>query len=193
MPRRKGTKEHGLNPNRDQLDAIVQKSYELIKQRIRLAMRGEAHPSLQTSDIFHELYLKLIEDVDLSFEDTRKVINLISIKTRLYIIDRARKRKADKRGGGMLVPLSLAKDVSDTPPMDILLLHEALEKLAQESPLAAEIVQLRWFFGLTQKEISEIVNHDRSVIQKYWEFSKVWITDILSQQPCVKQEMSNGR
>jgi RNA polymerase sigma factor (TIGR02999 family) len=183
MPKRKDkTEQQSLHPHREQLDAIFQKSYEAIKDRIRSAMRGEAHPTLQTGDLVHDLYLNLLEVQHLSFDDTRKVLNLLSAKARLYLIDRARKRKASKRGGGMLVPLSFAEDVGYSAPVDIIVLNEAIEKLAKESPLAAEIVQLRWFAGLNQKEIAALVGHDRSTVHRYWEFSKLWIMDFLSPQ-----------
>ncbi len=183
MPRRRQKVEpQALHPHREELDAIFQKSYEAIKARIRSAMGGEAHPTLQTGDLMHDLYLNLLEIPDLSFADARKMLNLISIKTRRYIIDRARRRQADRRGGGMLVPLSDAEKLGYSASIDVVVVHEVLEKLAIESPLAAEIVQLHWFAGLTQKEIAALVERDRSTVSSYWEFSKVWITDLLSKQ-----------
>ncbi len=182
MQRQKDKSEQQvLHSHREQLDAIFEKSYETIKDRIRLAMKGEAHPTLQTGDVVHDLYLNLLEVQHLSFEDTRKVLNLLSGKARLYLIDRARKRKASKRGGGMLVPLSFAEDVGYSAPVDVIALNEAIEKLEKESPLAAEIVQLHWFAGLNQKEVAALVGHDRSTVHRYWEFSKLWIMDILSR------------
>jgi RNA polymerase sigma factor (TIGR02999 family) len=191
MPRRKReNKDQAPHPDREKLDAIFEESYDAIKRVIRSAMRGESHPTLETTDLMHDLYLNLLHNHALSYEDTRRVLNLLSEKARFYLIDRARRRKASKRGGGMLVSLSLAKDIGYQEPIDILLLNQALDGLERESPLASEIVRLKWFVGLTEKEIAPLVGRQRATIQRYWEFSKLWIINALSQTQDSRTEVT---
>jgi RNA polymerase sigma-70 factor, ECF subfamily len=171
----------GSPSGRDRLDAIFQECYTEIKRRIHHALRHESHRTLQTTDIVHEIYLRLVESQGLSFEDRRAVLNLIAMKTRDYLVDRARRRNAVKRGGGRLfVSLTLAQNVGYGQPIDILLLSDALQKLAAISPLSAEIAHLRIFVGLTEREIISVVGRSRSTFQRKWEFAKIWLTDVMS-------------
>lgn len=180
MPRRTLPPGDDLNSDRARLDAIFEEHYTVIKKLMRAALRGESHPTLETTDLVHELYQELLTSRNLSFSDTRQVFNLLSTAARRYLIDRARKRNARRRKAEILVPLSFAEHIGREEPIDILLLNDALEKLARESPLAAEIVQLKWL-GLTEKEIAPLVNRKRPTIYRYWEFSKVWLMNALSE------------
>jgi RNA polymerase sigma factor (TIGR02999 family) len=167
--------------SRERLDAIFEECYAEIKQRIHQALRRESHPTLQTTDIVHEIYLRLVESQGLSFEDRRAVLNLIALKTREYLVDRARRRKALKRGGGrVFVSLTFAQNVGRGQPVDILLLNDALEKLATRSRRAAEIAHLRLFVGLSEREIVSVIGCHRSTVQRLWEFAKLWLTDAMS-------------
>lgn len=176
-----GNDSAGPASDRVQLDAIFAECYAEIKRRIHLALRRESHPTLQTTDIVHEIYLRLVEGQGLSFEDKRAVLNLIAIKTRDYLVDRARRRKALKRGGKHLfVSLTFAQNVGCWQPVDVLLLKEALEKLAANSPLSAEIAHLRLFVGLMRREIISVVGCSPSTFDRKWEFAKVWLIDVMS-------------
>jgi len=182
-----------LTPDRARLDTIFQDCYGEIKRRIRQALRQESHPTLQTTDIVHDLYLNLVKSQGLSFEDTRAVLNLIAYRTREYLMEQARRRNAQKRGGDFVfVSLTAAADVGHQEPIDVLLLSEALAKLARESPEAAEIAHLRWFIGLTEKEIAPIIGRSRSFVQRSWEFTKLWLADFLSARP-QRTEESRGQ
>jgi RNA polymerase sigma factor (TIGR02999 family) len=190
MPSRNASNEaEAVTPDRARLDTIFQDCYGEIKRRIRQALRQESHPTLQTTDIAHDLYLNLVKSQGLSFEDTRAVLNLIAYRTREYLVERARRTNARKRGGNFVfVSLTAAADVGHEEPLDVLVLSEALAKLAAESPEAAEIAHLRWFIGLTEKEIAPIISRSRSHIQRSWEFTKLWLADFLSTRPQRKEE-----
>jgi RNA polymerase sigma factor (TIGR02999 family) len=177
-------KDKGNVADRSRLDAIFQDYYTEIKGRIHQALRQESHLNLQTTDVLHDLYLKLANDPELSYEDKRAVLNLIALRTREYLVDQARRRNARKRGRDFFfVSLSAAENVGYQQPIDVLILNEALSKLAAESPLAAEVAHLRWFFGLTEKEIAPLVGYKRSTIQRAWEFTKIWLADYLTSRP----------
>jgi len=162
------------------LDEIFEECHTEIKRRIHLALRRESNPTLQTTDIVHELYLRLAQSADLSFDDRRAVLNLIALKTREYLVDVARRRKAQIRGGKYsFVSLTFASHVGYGQPVDALLLDDALEKLAAVSPIAAEIAHLRLILGLTEREIMSVTGRSRSTVGRWWEFGKVWLIDAM--------------
>jgi RNA polymerase sigma factor (TIGR02999 family) len=183
MPSRKSSDENDdETTDRERLNAVFEKFYAEIKRRIHGALRRESHPTLQATEIMHDLYLNLVRDGELTFDDTRAVLNLLALKTREYLVDKARRRKARKRGGGFLLSLTAAEHVGHEQPFNVLLVADALDKLARESPRAAEIARLRIFLGLTEEEIARVLGKSRSTIQRSWEFAKVWLADALSPQ-----------
>jgi RNA polymerase sigma factor (TIGR02999 family) len=169
--------------DRARLDMVFQDHYPEIKRRIRQMLRRESHLTIQATEVLHEVYLNLARDPNLSYDEMRAVLSLIAVRTREYLVDRARRRNARKRGGDVLfVSLTAAENIGQEKPIDVLLLNEALSRLAAESPLAAEIAHLRWFVGLTEKEIAPLVGKGRSKVQRSWEFTKVWLADFLSSR-----------
>jgi RNA polymerase sigma factor (TIGR02999 family) len=189
--------DHDTVSNRELLDAVFQEHYGQIKRRLHLALRNESQKSLQTTDLMHEIYLKLLNEHKLPLEDLRAMLNLLSEKTRNYLIDRSRRRNAIKRGGGVIL-LSLTSAVNNPGgkevSTDIISLNEALMKLEIESPLAHQVVNLTWFIGITQKEIALILGLTRSQVQSLWEFSKIWLSsELKALLPATTEENNSGQ
>jgi RNA polymerase sigma factor (TIGR02999 family) len=99
---------------------------------------------------------------------------------RRILIDRARRRRADKRGGGVepldLDSVDLAATASDTA---LLRIDEALEKLAREDPDSAELVRLRFFVGMKHDEAAEALGISERTAKRYWQFARAWLYDEL--------------
>jgi RNA polymerase sigma factor (TIGR02999 family) len=95
---------------------------------------------------------------------------------RRILVDRARDRRRQKRGGDRLrVRIDLDALLADPPGDDLLALDEALNALAQEDPIGAELVQLRAFGGLTLAEAADVLGIGRRTADRYWAYARAWL------------------
>ncbi|MEZ4652514.1 MAG: ECF-type sigma factor [Candidatus Eisenbacteria bacterium] len=92
------------------------------------------------------------------------------------LVDHSRARRRVKRGGGA-VPLSLdaAVEVGNTPDTQILALDRALERFAAQQPVAARVVELRYFGGLTTKDAAEVLGTSARSVERHWQFARAWL------------------
>ena len=102
---------------------------------------------------------------------------------RRILIERARRKSRLKRGSGQ-VPLDIAEmDIAEALPDEkVLLVDEALERLKAEEPEKARIVVLKFFGGLTNEEVAEILGVNERTVRRQWEFAKAWLYDSISEQ-----------
>ena len=100
---------------------------------------------------------------------------------RRILIDRARDRRRQKRGGGLRrVQIDLEAILIEPPGDDLLALDEALKSLARDDPVGAELVGLRAFAGLTLAEAAEVLGIGRRTADRYWAYARAWLCDALS-------------
>ena len=111
--------------------------------------------TLQTTALVHEAYLRLVNTTNVSWENRRHFFGIAAQAMRQILVDHARRRGAAKRDGG--VPVTLDEDAVATPSAtdDIVGVDEALGKLAAQSPRAAQVVELRYFAGLSIEQTAE--------------------------------------
>ena len=131
--------------------------------------------SIQATDLVNEAYLKLARQ-NTAWRDRRHFYGVAAEAMRRILIDEARSRNRAKRGGKAvhqsLTGISLPESEWET---DLLSLHEALKELEQESPEYAEIVQLRFFSGLTCAECAQLLDVSLSTIEKRWRIARAWL------------------
>jgi RNA polymerase sigma factor (TIGR02999 family) len=102
---------------------------------------------------------------------------LASIAMRRVLVDHARARDADKRGGGVThVTVSSENAITHDRTQDVLAVHSALEKLAIEDPQAERIVEMRFFAGMTEAEIADVLKVSDRWVRKQWAFAKAWLS-----------------
>jgi RNA polymerase sigma factor (TIGR02999 family) len=100
---------------------------------------------------------------------------------RRILVNHARERAADKRGGGVQkVPLSATDEPGETPDIDVLVLHDALDRLAAVDPRKSRIVELKFFGGLTTTEIADMLNLSPATIERDWSFARAWLYDAIA-------------
>ena len=141
--------------------------------------------SLQPTELVHELYLELPGLKQIDFEGSGHFFNLAARVMRNILIDHARKRMAARRGGQ---PITLRFDSRVTDPameMDVLLLNEALDRFAEKYPRQAQVVELRFFGGLTAEETVLAVNGSGGTIslrsvERDWNFAKAWLHNAIN-------------
>ena len=139
--------------------------------------------TLQATALVHEAYLRLVGAEQVQHWDGRRhFFAAVAEAMRRIMIDRARDKRRLKRGGTWRRLRLDEIDLSVTePPDDLPALDEALQKLAQEDPLCAELVKLRFFAGLTLEEAAATLGIARRTADRYWAFARSWLYDELSK------------
>lgn len=137
--------------------------------------------TLQTTELVSEAYLRLSKQ-NSSWRDRRHFYGVAAEAMRRILIDAARSRKRAKRGGDAVQqPLSGISLPSGEWESELLDLHEALNKLEKVSPENAEIVQLRFFSGLTCEECAELLEVSVSTVERRWRFARAWLKTEIEQ------------
>jgi len=137
---------------------------------------GGRDATLDTSALVHDAYLKLFDRSQLDWQDRRHFFSVAAIAMRQIIVDRARKRSTQKRGGGLArVDLDAANLAVDERAEDILALNEALARLAEVDVRLGRIVELRFFGGLTHEEVGDVVGLAPRTVKLEWAKARTWL------------------
>jgi RNA polymerase sigma-70 factor (ECF subfamily) len=133
--------------------------------------------TLQPTALVNEAYLRLIKVRDVPWEDRAHFFGIAARVMRQILVDHARKRRARKRGMGARTDRSVSKlaDPSSGPDFDVLALHDALNELAIVDPRQAEIVELRYFGGLTEKEVAAVKTLSPATIRREIAAARFWL------------------
>ena len=148
----------------------------------RLAASKLAHEApgqtLQPTALVHEAWLRLVGDRNASFKDREHFFRASAEAMRRILIDRARRKQTQRHGGEyQRVDFECLDPAAPAADDQLLAVNEALDKLALEHPVQAELVKLRYFAGLTNEEISEVLGISVSTVKNYWTFSRAWLLD----------------
>ena len=137
--------------------------------------------TLQTTALLNEAYLQLVDDPKRSWQNRTHFVAAAAQLMRRIMVNHARERRALKRGGGALkVSLDDAALVTERRSEELLALDEALEKLAALDPLKSQIVELRYFGGLTVEETATFLKMSHRSVEREWTMAKAWLYRALS-------------
>ena len=143
--------------------------------------RERAGHTLQTTALLDEAYLLLVGNKKPSWQNRTHFVAATAQLMRRIMVDHARERRSLKRGGGALkVTLDEAALVTETRSEELLALDEALEKLAAQDPRKSQIVELRYFGGLTVEETAEFLKQSQRTVEREWNMAKAWLYRALS-------------
>ncbi|MEO1369654.1 MAG: ECF-type sigma factor [Acidobacteriota bacterium] len=161
------------------LERLTPLVYASLRERARGYLRRERKDhSLQATELVHEVFLRLV-DVDVSWQDRAHFLAVAAGAMRRILVDHARARSRDKRGGERsvlrLTADRLAADGGGAPEEDLIALDSALDALAANDPAKARLVELSFFGGLTVREIAEAVGASKSGVQRDLAFSRAWL------------------
>lgn len=149
----------------------------------RLRREREGH-TLQTTALIHEAYLKLIDQADVRWQNRAHFFAIASQAMRRILIDHARNRHRNKRGGANEdAPLdALAMEIPEPEKStDLVALDEALTRLAGYDERQARIVELRYFGGLEIEETAEVLGVSPATVRRDWSFAKAWLKQELAR------------
>jgi RNA polymerase sigma factor (TIGR02999 family) len=162
-------------------DALVAIVYKELRRLAHHYMQGErANHTLQTTALVNEAYLRLTDLTRMQWRDRAHFFAMAATLMRRVLVDYARERARDKRGGGVVFTALEDEPMAATSSIDALALDEALDRLAAIDPLHARIVELRYFAGLTIEETSEALRISPATVKREWTFARAWLHHQLS-------------
>ena len=132
--------------------------------------------TLQATELVHEAWFRLCGEVEPSFENRRHFFGCAARAMRQALIDRSRRRAADKRGGGMeRVQFDELLDLPSAPDVDLVELDDALRALEGLDAEQARIVEMRYFLGLTIEQTAAALDLHPSAVNRKWESARAWL------------------
>jgi RNA polymerase sigma factor (TIGR02999 family) len=159
-------------------DELLPLVYDELRRLAASKMAGEpAGHTLQPTALVHEAWLRLVNaEGQAHFQNRAHFFGAASEAMRRVLVDNARRKLRLKRGGGQ-ERIELNESAIAAPAEDekVLQIHTALDALAQEDPAKAEIVKLRFFAGLSHKEIASLLDVNEKTVRRHWEVAKVWL------------------
>jgi RNA polymerase sigma factor (TIGR02999 family) len=159
------------------LSKIMPVVYDELRRLARRYMaRERVTHTLQATALVNEAYLRLMKEREHSWQSRAHFCAIAAHAMREILVERARARAAAKRGGSRVrVSLAGAPAVSEGAPLEVLALHESLERLICLDPQLARIVELRFFGGLTVEETAEVLGTSPATVKRSWKIAKAWL------------------
>jgi RNA polymerase sigma factor (TIGR02999 family) len=163
--------------DRSALDELVPIVHQELRRLARLQMRGERdNHTLQTTALVNEAFIRLVDLRRIRWQDRAHFLALSARLMRRILVDHARSRHYRKRGGGAVnVALDDSIDMSRERGADLVALDDALESLARVDPRKGQVVELRFFGGLSMDETAEALGISAETVLRDWRLAKVWL------------------
>jgi RNA polymerase sigma factor (TIGR02999 family) len=160
------------------LEDLLPVVHDELRQLAASYMRRERrNHTLQVTGLVNEAYLRLVEQRHVTWQDRRHFYGIAAQCMRRVLVDYARQRDAEKRGGGLtFVALDESVDVSDVGRVDLIALDAALVALAKLDPRQAQVVELRYFGGLSIAETAAQLDISEATVKRDWISARIWLT-----------------
>lgn len=162
-------------------DALFAATYPELRRLARSRLRaGGRSTLLDTTALIHESFLRLAQAKTLQLEDRVHFMRYAGRVMRSVIVDFARRRNAGRRGGAGHVRITLRTgDGVTSGENEILLVHEALDGLAEIDARLAQVVEMRYFGGMSETEIAEALEVTERTVRRDWEKARLWLAHAL--------------
>jgi RNA polymerase sigma factor (TIGR02999 family) len=159
------------------LDALMPLVYEELRRLARHYMRGERQGhTLQTTALVNEAYTRLVDYKQMRWQDRAHFFAVAAQAMRRVLVDHARNHRRDKRGAGAVkVSLDEVAMMADEQAAEMVALDAALTSLAEFDPRKSQIVELRYFGGLSIEETAEVLGISPVTVKRDWSTAKVWL------------------
>jgi RNA polymerase sigma-70 factor, ECF subfamily len=171
------------NGDQTALDKLMPLVYEELRRKARYFMRAQAPGhTLQTTALIHEAFLKLVQHPEKHWQNRAHFLAVASQAMRHILVDHARSRQCDKRGGAMqMVSLDEGAVVSVEAADELVALDDALNRLEALDPRKSRVVEMRYFGGLKVEEIAEVLKVSADTVIRDWRLAKTWLRRELSR------------
>lgn len=166
--------EHGEPGAAGQLLSLAYDELRQLASR-RMSQEKAAH-TLQPTALVHEAWLRLTSGTEQKWENRAHFFAAAGEAMRRILIERARRRQRIRHGGGQeRVDIEEIEIATADTDETLLKIHEALNALAAEDPIKAEVVKLRYFIGMSDREVAEALGISERSVERYWAYAKVWL------------------
>ncbi|MEE8524839.1 MAG: sigma-70 family RNA polymerase sigma factor [Thermoanaerobaculia bacterium] len=169
----------------DALDRLMPLIYDDLRRIAKSSFDHEsAGNTLQATAIVHELYVRLLTQDRIHWRNRQQFFAVAATMIRRILVSHARKRQASKRGGGFVV-LELDEAVEEAAggrPVDLIALEDALTALAEFAPRQSQIIELRFFGGLTIDETADALGVSSATVSLDWNLARAWLFRELSKE-----------
>jgi RNA polymerase sigma factor (TIGR02999 family) len=159
------------------LERLARHVYDELHDMARRYMRNErAGNTLQATALVNEVYLRLADVKNIDWQQRSQFFAVTAQMMRRVLVDAARARGSDKRGGGA-IKMNVDEVAVLSPERDALLvaLDDALESFSTLAPRQAKVVELRYFGGLSEEETAEVLNVSSRTVRRDWDFARSWL------------------
>ena len=168
-------------------ERLIELLYEELKRIARRQLSRERHaPTLQTTALVHEAYLRMSEQLRASFRDRGHFLAVATTLMRRVLVDHARARLAGKRAHERVSLAAIPELGTPEAEFEVLDLDRALHRLAADYPRPARVVELRYFGGLELQEIAPLLEISERTVKRDWAFGRAWIVRELALVSPVK-------
>jgi len=166
------------------LDALMPAVYDELRRLAQTYLsRERANHTLQTTALVHEAYLRLIDQKAVNWQNRAQFFGIAAQMMRRILINHANQRLAQKReGSATKISLDEAISFFEKRELDLLALNQALDELAALDSQQAQIVEMRFFGGLTTEEIAEVLGVSAATTKRDWDSAKLWLRRQLSSR-----------
>lgn len=168
----------------DAIDRLFDVVYEDLKHRAHFHLDGSS-PTLNTTALVHEAYVKLAGGSNSDWNDRQHFFRVAARAMRQIVIDRARRHLTTKRGGGAVAvtidDLRMAGGNPDVAAETLMALDDGLSRLSQQSPRLAQVVELRFFGGLTVEETAKTLDTSTRTVKRDWRLARAYLQEALSE------------
>jgi RNA polymerase sigma factor (TIGR02999 family) len=170
------------NGDQAALDELIPLVYDELRRLAGRYMRRENRGhTLQTSALVNEAYLRLIDQKSVEWQNRAHFFGVAAQLMRRILVDHARGRLRAKRGGGAQM-VSLAEQAAMSEEVaEVVALDEALERLAELDPRKSQIVEMKFFAGLTNEEVAEVLKVTTRTVEREWRKAKAWLHRAISK------------
>ncbi len=145
--------------------------------------RERSDHTLQPTALVHEAYLKMVDITQVSWQNKAHFLGVAANQMRRILVDYSRQHNAMKRGGEFhILTLNEEIDKAIEQSTDLIALDDALNELAKMDPVKAQMVELRYFGGLTVEETAEVLGVSTITVKRHWRMTKAWLYGQLTQK-----------
>ena len=163
--------------NREAAAGLMPLVYEELRRLARSYLQRERPDhTLQATGLVHEAYLRLVDQKTTTWQNRAHFFGVAAQLMRRILVDHARRHRAEKRGGEWTkVEFQEALAPSASRSLDVIALDDALQDLANLNPQHSQIVELRFFGGLTTEEVAEVLDVSPRTVQREWRMARAWL------------------
>jgi RNA polymerase sigma factor (TIGR02999 family) len=165
-------------------EALLSALYGQLRKLAAIKMsKIPAGQTLQATALVHEAWLRIQQSGPVQWKNRAHFFSAAAEAMRRILVDQARRKSAQRHGGGLdHVSFEVVDIVIETPEEKTLLLHDSLEQLEAEDPLKARIVKLKFFVGLQNQEIADVLDLSEKTIRRHWNTTKVRLFQLIEAE-----------